>query len=136
METRYTKSHEWIVIEADDLGTVGVSERLILENGRVNYVELPDVGAEFEQDEPIGILETRDGEEITVHSPVTGEVVAVNDALEDDPGLVSVSPEGDGWLFRIRPEFSVELESLMTTEEYEFYEPEKDDADDDLDEEY
>ena len=126
METRYTKSHEWVV-EEDEIGTVGITERLILECGRIDYLELPEVGAEYEQDEPIAVLETREGVEIRYRSPVTGEVIEVNEELEDNPNLINVSPEADGWLFKIRLEFVDELDSLMTDEEYEFFEPEADD---------
>lgn len=134
METRYTKTHEWILVETDDeeLATVGVSERLVLENGRVVFVELPEVGAEYEQDEPIGVIETREGVTVTYHAPVTGEVVEINEDLDGDVSLLNNSPEGDGWLIRIRMEFVDELDALMTPEEYEFYEDEDDDEGDDF----
>ena len=130
METRYTKSHEWIAIEGDDVASVGITERLILENGRVVFIESSEVGAEYEQDEPIGVLETREGVEIVYHAPATGEVIEVNESLQDDAGVINVSPEGDGWILRMRVEFPDELDSLMTPEEYEFFEDEEKDSDD------
>jgi glycine cleavage system H protein len=131
VEIRYTKGHEWIVVEDDEYGTVGVSDRFVLHNGRVVYVEFPEVGAEYEQDEPVGVIETRDGLEVAYHAPVSGEVVEVNEELDDDVNLINVSPEGDGWIFRLRLEFPDELDTLMTPEEYEFYEEEEEAEDDD-----
>ena len=137
MSKHYTKNHEWIVLESDDVAVVGITERLVLENGRIAYIELPDVGAEYELDEPIAVLETNAGVELTYRSPATGEVVEVNTDLEDEETLINSSPETDGWLFRIRVEFPTELESLMDEGEYEFYEDDEDDDDpEDDDDEY
>jgi glycine cleavage system H protein len=135
LEIRYTKTHEWVLLEDDnaETATVGVSERLILENGRVVFIELPELGAEYEQDEPVGVVETHEGVEVTYHAPVTGEVIEVNADLDSDISLLSNSPEGDGWVFRMRVEFVDELDVLMTPEEYEFFEDEDTEDDDEED---
>ena len=130
MDTRYTKTHEWIVVEEDGLASVGVTERHLLKNGRVVYIESSQKGAEYEQDEPIGVLETREGIELVYHSPATGEVVEVNDALEEDTNLINVSPEDDGWILRMRLEFPDELDALMTQDDYEFFEDEEKETED------
>lgn len=135
MEIRYTKTHEWVVLEDDsaETATIGVSERLIALNGRAVFIELPEVGAEYEQDEQIGVIETHEGVEVTYHAPITGEIVEVNTDLDGDIGLLNNSPEGDGWVFRMRVEFADELDVLMTPDEYEFYEDEADEDDDEED---
>ena len=69
MDTRYTRTHEWIVVEEDGLASVGVTERVVLKNGRVVYLESSEEGAEYEQEEPIGVLETREGVELVYHAP-------------------------------------------------------------------
>ncbi|MEO2005063.1 MAG: glycine cleavage system protein H [Candidatus Poribacteria bacterium] len=134
MSKRYTKNHEWILLEGADIAIVGITERRVLENGRIAYVELPAVGAEYEHDEPIAVIETNAGIEITYRSPATGEVTAVNGELNDEETLINNSPETDGWLFRLRVEFPADLESLMDESEYEFFEGDDDDPEDDDDE--
>jgi len=137
LSKRYTKNHEWILLEGEDTAVVGITDRLVLENGRIAYIEFPDVGAEYEHDEPIAVLETNAGVELTYRSPATGEVLEVNPDLADEESLINNSPETDGWLFRMRVDFPSELESLMAEDEYEFYEDGEDDEDEvDDDDEY
>lgn len=138
MEVRYTKTHEWAFLEDGDgeVATVGVSERFLLEKGRIVFIELPEVGAEYEQEEPIGILETDKGVEIPYHAPLTGEVIEVNEDLDRDIDLLNDSPEGDGWIFRMRVEFPDEFDLLMTSKEYESYEEEDEENNDEEEEDY
>jgi glycine cleavage system H protein len=119
---RYTKTHEWVEPENGGIITVGVSDRAQQVLGEIAFVELPEEGEEFEQDDPLGSVESADGKLMNIHSPVTGEVIEVNVVLESSPDLVNRSPEGDGWLVKMRMEFPKELGSLMTPEEYEEYE--------------
>lgn len=136
---RYTRTHEWVEPENTEIVAVGISIRAQLKLGEIVFVELPENGAELEQDDPLGSIESIDGAVIHVHSPVTGEVVAVNDTLEDSPDLINKSPEGDGWLARIRLEVPKELGALMTPAEYEEYEEdiaEEEDESENEEEEY
>jgi glycine cleavage system H protein len=119
---RYTRTHEWVEAEGEGIVTVGISTRAQEAFPEIVFVELPEEGEEFEQDEPLGSIESIDGELMTFHAPVTGEVIEINDALENSPGLINRSPEGDGWLVKIRMEVPAELNALMTPEEYEDYE--------------
>jgi len=141
-KVKYTKTHEWIEFEISDgeslfdkkmVGTVGVTDRGQLEHGEVYYVELPEVGDEYEQEEPVCVLELSNGDTFTVHSPVTGEVLKVNEVLLDDPDLINRSPEGDGWIFKIRIEVPRELSILMDRVDYEVYEEDEDEKYDDDD---
>ena len=119
---RYTRTHEWVEPEDEGIVTIGISRRAQQELGDIVFVELPEDGEEFEQDDPLGSIESMDGEVMYVHSPITGEVIEVNSALERSPDLVSKSPEGDGWLVKMRMEIPKELGVLMTLAEYEEYE--------------
>lgn len=119
---KYTRTHEWVEPEDEEIIAVGISDRAQQMLGEVVFVELPEEGEEFEQDDPLGSIESIDGAVINIHSPVTGEVIEVNSVLESSPDLINRSPEGDGWLVRMSVEVPAELRSLMTPEEYEEYE--------------
>ena len=140
---KYTRTHEWIEIETiqevtpsekNRIGVVGITERGQEECVHINYVELPDEGDEYEQEEPVCSLELANGDEHVVHAPVTGEVLEVNKALKDDPVLINQTPEGDGWLFKIGIDIPRELSLLMDENEYELfdedYEEEEEEEDD------
>ena len=136
---RYTKTHEWIELEGEEIAAIGISSRAQQMFGEVVFVELPEETEEFQQDDPLGSIETIDGEVVIIHSPITGEVVEINTVLEDSPDLVNRSPEGDGWFVKMRMESPIEVRALMTTEEYEDYEEEliiEDDVFGDEEEEY
>ncbi len=119
---RYARTHEWVEPEGNGTVTIGISDRAQQAFGEVVFVELPEEGEEFEQDDPLGSIESIDGEVITVHAPITGEVVEINSTLDNSPDLINRSPEGDGWLVRMRMEVPKEFGALMTLEEYEEYE--------------
>ncbi len=132
---RYTKTHEWVEPEKDGIAAVGISSRAQQMFGEVIFVELPEKGEEFEQEDPLGSVETVDGEVVSVHSPITGEVVEVNHILESSPDLVNKSPEGDGWFIRMRMESPKEIGALMTPDEYEDYEEEVMEEEEDIEDE-
>lgn len=134
-KVKYTKTHEWIEFEITDreslfdremAGTVGITDRGQSEHGEVDYVELPEVGDEYEQEEPVCTLELSNKDTFIVRSPVTGEVQEINEALKDDPDLINRSPEGDGWIFKIRIEIPRELSILMDRANYDVYEEDSD----------
>ncbi|MFQ6043418.1 MAG: glycine cleavage system protein H [Candidatus Poribacteria bacterium] len=142
---KYTPTHEWIEVEIiqgtktserNQLGTVGITERIQEECGQITYIELPDVGDEYEQEEPVCNLDLANGDVHTVNAPVTGEVLEVNKALKDDPDLINQAPEGDGWLFKISIDIPRELSLLMDAGEYELFDEdgyERDDEEDEYD---
>ena len=132
---RYTRTHEWVEPEDEGIAAIGISSRAQRMFVEVVFVELPEKGDEFEQDDPLGSVETVDGEVVTIHSPVTGEVVEVNHVLEHSPDLVNRSPEGDGWFIKIRMESPKEIGALMTSTEYEEYEEEVMEEEEDLEDE-
>ena len=121
---RYSRTHEWVETEDKDIVAVGISNRAQEEFGEVVFVEFPEEGEEFEQDDPLGNIQSSSGAVIHIHAPVTGEVIEINNALEISPDLINVSPEGDGWIVKMRMEVPNEINVLMTPEEYEDYEEE------------
>lgn len=127
-EVKYTTTHEWIEV-TDNEGVVGITERVQLIYGDIIFVDLPPVNEEFEQDDVIGRVEVADGDAFPIHAPITGEVRAVNAALEDDPDVINRSPEGDGWICKMSVESSKELDVLMNANEYDTYEEEELDDD-------
>ena len=115
----------WTIPASESLSlevTVSNIGNVIVEN--VTILAHEQIGEELEQDDPIGSIESIDGAVVSISSPLTGEVIEVNTALETSPDLVNRSPEGDGWIVRVRMEFPAELNSLMTEDEYEEYEEE------------
>ena len=126
---KFTTTHEWVEVGEND-GVVGITERIQLEYGDIVFVELPAVGDEYEQDEPMGRAEVVDGNIFLIHAPVTGEIKEINAILDEDPDLINHSPEGDGWICRISLESPRELGILMDIDAYNDYEEEE------LDDEY
>lgn len=131
---KYTRTDEWIELEKNAIGIVGLSDRGQDEFGKIVFVELPEVGDEFEQYDPIGTIESIDGDVKHIHAPITGVVLEVNKVLENSPELINVSPEGDGWIVKMRIEVPKELNVLMSPGEYEEYDGyDEDDLDEDYD---
>lgn len=121
---RYSKLHSWVELEDKETAIIGISDKAQFRLGEIIYVELPEIGDEFEQDEPIGTLESIDGAVVNFYSPITGEVIEVNSALDHSPDLINRSPEGDGWIVKMRVEIPREIGLLMTPEQYENYDEE------------
>ncbi len=113
---RYTRDHEWARAEKGEV-VVGVTDYAQDQLGDVVYVELPSVGASVTGDEPFGSIEAVKAV-ADLNSPLSGEVVAVNDALADDPGLINRSCYGDGWMIRLKPADPGALDGLMDAAAY------------------
>jgi glycine cleavage system H protein len=119
---RYNETHACVERENDKKVIIGISDRAQRTLGEIVFVELPVEGDEFEQDDPIGTIESIDGTIVNLYAPVSGEIIEVNTALDTSPGLINKSPEGDGWIFKMRMEVPKEYNGLMTPEEYDRYE--------------
>jgi len=116
-DLKYTKSHEWIRIESDTV-VVGVSWFAQDSMGDVVHVELPEVGDAVASGEPACEIESVKAVS-DVYSPVSGEVIEVNEALEDGPETVNEDPYGAGWLFKVKIGATVSLTDFMGSAEYE-----------------
>jgi glycine cleavage system H protein len=112
----YTESHEWVQTE-DDIVTIGITDYAQSELGDVVFVEAPDVGEAVRLEEAFGTIEAVKTVEDLI-SPVSGEVVEVNESLEDHPELINNDPYGAGWLIRVHIEDSAELQALLSAAEY------------------
>jgi glycine cleavage system H protein len=110
---RYTKEHEWV--DAD--GKIGITDHAQIELTEIVYVELPKVGKKVAKGDPLGVLESvKTVSEI--YSPVSGEVVKVNTALEDSPQLINQGPYGEGWLAVVKMSDPNEIKGLLDAASY------------------
>ncbi|CBL43709.1 Glycine cleavage H-protein [gamma proteobacterium HdN1] len=116
-ELRFMASHEWIRVENDGTAYVGISDHAQSALGDLVYVELPEVGDTITAGDEAGVVESVKAAS-DIYAPLTGEVVAINEALNDNPELVNSDPYGDGWIYRIRMADPEELEDLLSAEEY------------------
>ena len=116
---QYSKDHEWLRVEGET-GTVGITDHAQNSLGDVVYVELPKPGDSFEAHEPFGTVESVKAVS-ELYLPVGGEVVEVNESLEDEPESVNTDPYGAGWMVRVRLADAGEVDSLLTAAEYEDY---------------
>jgi len=114
---RFTPEHEWLRLEATGELTVGITSYAQAALGDVVYVQLPEPGAYGEGNEVAVLESVKAASNITM--PLTGTVVAVNQALADDPELVNASPMQDGWFFRIQASNPADLDSLMDQDGYD-----------------
>jgi glycine cleavage system H protein len=113
-ELQYTKTHEWVRLE-DDLATVGITDHAQDELGDVVFVELPETGASFDAGHTFGTIESVKAVS-DLYAPVGGDVVEVNESLNDSPEKVNEDPYGDGWIIKLR---SSGEGNLLSAEEYE-----------------
>ena len=116
---RYTKEHEWVLVEGD-AGTIGITDHAQDALGDIVYVDLPKAGARIEQGKSLGSVESVKAVS-DIYSPVSGEVAEVNRALADTPETLNSDPHGAGWLVKIRLSAPADLEGLMSAAEYESY---------------
>ena len=116
-ELKYATSHEWIRNEGDGTVTVGITEHAQDLLGDMVFVELPDVGDDVSTGDDICVAESVKAAS-DIYAPVTGEVIAVNENLEDSPELVNSDAFGEGWLFKIKMADASELDNLLNAEGY------------------
>ena len=119
-DVKFTRDHEWILMEDDEVGIVGITDYAQDQLGELVYVELPEVDQEFDAGSDAVVIESvkAAGE---VKAPVSGTVVEVNETLADEPEKVNSDPMGEGWFIKIRVNDPSELEDLMDEEEYKEY---------------
>lgn len=116
---RYTKEHEWVNVEGGT-GTVGITDHAQKELGDIVYVDLPKVGATIEKGKTIGSVESVKAVS-DVYSPVSGEVIAVNDVLTASPEKLNEDPHGAAWLVKVKLSSPGETGDLMNAADYQKY---------------
>lgn len=114
---RYTKSHEWVERLEDGTCRVGITDHAQDLLGDMVYVEVPDIGRNVKAAEECAVVESVKAAS-DVYSPLSGEIVEVNEALNDNPDTVNKDPYGRGWLFRLKPQNMGELDTLLDAEAY------------------
>jgi glycine cleavage system H protein len=113
----YSKEHEWLKLDGD-VGTVGITDYAQNSLGDIVFVELPRVGHQIEQHGSIGVIESVKSVS-DLFSPIGGEVIEVNPALEADPAIVNRAAFGDGWLYKVRVKDPEQAKSLLSPADYE-----------------
>ena len=116
-ELKYLSSHEWARVESDGSVTIGITDHAQESLGDVVFVELPEVGASVSAGEEAGVVESVKAAS-DIYSLVSGEVIAVNDALEEAPETVNESPYDDGWFFKVKPTDLGDLDSALDADGY------------------
>ena len=119
-DLKYTSTHEWISVNEEGLVTVGISDHAQEALGDIVFIELPEAGASVNSKEEVAVVESVKAAS-DIYSPLTGEVVEINESLLDSPETVNASPYELGWFFKIRMENEAELDDLMNSESYSEY---------------
>jgi glycine cleavage system H protein len=119
MQVRYSQDHQYIIVE-DGVGTVGITSHGQEQLRDVTLVELPRIGAQVQKGGAVGVVESVKAAS-DLYSPVSGEIVGVNEALTGKPELVNEDAEGTGWIYRIKLAKPSELDTLLDRESYLAY---------------
>lgn len=117
-ELKYTSSHEWVQAEGEGVYRVGITEHAQELLGDMVFVDLPDVGTQVAMGDDCAVAESVKAAS-DIYAPLSGEIVAVNDALEGQPELVNSAPYADGWLFSIKASDENELNDLLDATAYQ-----------------
>jgi glycine cleavage system H protein len=136
-ECLFTKEHEWVFIEEGDVAVIGISEYAAGELGDIVYIELPEVGTDVKQMDPMGTIEAVKTV-ADLFSPVSGTVTAVNEEIVSSPEIVNRDPFDEGWFIKIKMVDKGELDVLFSHDEYQEYlgeQVEVDESDDNEDDE-
>ena len=116
-EVKFSKEHEWIVLEGE-VATIGITKHATEMLGDIVFAELPEKGTNVEKDGTAGVVESTKAAS-DVYTPISGEVIDINQTIVDDPAKINEDPEGGAWFFKLKIKDASELNSLMNKEEYE-----------------
>ena len=116
-EVKFSKEHEWITLEGD-VATIGITKHATEMLGDIVFAELPDKGSNVEKDGTAGVVESTKAAS-DVYTPISGEVVDINQSIVDDPAKINEDPEGASWFFKLKIKDISELDTLMNREEYD-----------------
>ena len=116
-DVKYSKEHEWIVLEGDE-ATIGITKHATEMLGDIVFAELPEKGSIVEKDGTAGVVESTKAAS-DVYTPVSREVIDINQTIVDDPSKINEDPEGTAWFFKLKLKDKSEMDSLMNKEEYD-----------------
>jgi glycine cleavage system H protein len=115
-DLKYTEEHEWVDNDGE-IATIGITDWAQGELGDIVFVELPEVGMEISQLDPFGTIEAVKTV-AELFAPVSGEVIEINENLEDEPEIINQDPYGDGWMIKIRMDKPSEIDNLLVADDY------------------
>ena len=116
-DAKYSKEHEWIILEGDE-ATIGITKHATEMLGDIVFAELPEKGSTVEKDSTAGVVESTKAAS-DVYTPVSGEVIDINQSIVEDPSKINEDPEGEAWFFKLKLKDKSEMDSLMNKEEYD-----------------
>ena len=120
MSVKYSEDHAWVKVQDEDLVTIGITDFAQEQLGDLVYIELPKVGHQFVRGDKISVIESVKSASDLV-APVSGEIVEVNDRLEDDPEFVSDNPMDEGWFIKVKLSKPSDLDELMDEKSYQTF---------------
>ena len=113
----YAKTHEWVSLE-NGIATVGITEFAQSQLSDLTFVELPEVGAIFDAGDEVAVVESVKAA-ADIYAPISGEVIEINEKLEDAPELINKDSFGDGWIFKLKVKNEIEIDDMLDPESYE-----------------
>tara|TARA_B100001250_G_C19764754_1_gene774192 strand:+ start:1161 stop:1541 length:381 start_codon:yes stop_codon:yes gene_type:complete len=122
-DVKFSKEHEWIKLEGE-VATIGITKHAAEMLGDIVFVELPEKGSNLEKDGTAGVVESTKAAS-DVYTPVSGELIDINQSIVDDPSKINTDPEGDAWFFKLKMKDKTQMDSLMNKEEYDKFSKEK-----------
>ncbi len=117
-ELKYTASHEWVRREADGTVTIGITDHAQDALGDLVYIEVPAADSHYEAEQPCAVVESVKAAS-DIYSPVAGQVMVVNEALEEQPEIVNQDPYGQGWILRLKPDDVAAVDALLDAQAYQ-----------------
>jgi len=113
---KYTKDHEWILIE-NNIGTVGITNHAQESLGDIVFIELPEIGIDVKSGSEVSVVESVKAAS-DIYSPLDGKIIEINNKLKDDPSIVNQDAENDGWFFKIEISDTIDEDKLMSLDQY------------------
>ena len=118
-EVKFSKEHEWIILEGE-IATIGITKHATEMLGDIVFAELPEKGSNVEKDGTAGVVESTKAAS-DVYTPVSGEVVDLNQSIVDDPSKINQDPENSAWFFKLKIKDKSEMDTLMSKDEYDIF---------------
>ena len=115
-EKKYTKEHEWVEVDGDT-ATVGITNHAQESLGDIVFIDLPTVGKQVKSNEELCVIESVKAAS-DIYAPIDGEVIEINNNLNDDASIVNQDPEKEGWIFKMKISDLIQYNNLMTLDEY------------------
>ena len=116
-ELKYASTHEWVGMDDDGVATVGISDHAQDTLGDIVFVELPEVGTEVSAKDEVAVVESVKAAS-DIYSPLSGEIIEINEALVDSPEVINSSPYENGWFYKLQPRDDAELDDLVDADTY------------------